>query len=373
MKKIIIAPDSFKETMSANQVSTTIKHELNKRFPDYDIVSLPIADGGEGSIDAIVASKDGKIIYKDVLGPNFYKVHSFYGLVDNQAIIEVASVVGFNNKIKSSTPANTTTFGIGELILDAINLGVKKIYLCLGGSITNDCGLGIACALGVKFFDCNNQEFIPVGETICKIADFEMMDYKLFNDVEIIGLCDVQNPLYGLNGASYIYAKQKGANEAMIANLDENMKYLGNLYQKKFGIDYAKYSGAGAAGGIGFGILAFLKGKLVKGIEAILDIISFDEIIKDADYIITGEGKLDYQSLNGKVIYGVLNRAKKYDIKVIIVAGKVDGDIDEFKKIGIYDIYETNIDNNPMEIVKKQCVDDLRKAVKLIMLDNQEV
>lgn len=368
MKKIIIAPDSFKETMSNVEVTNIIYNTLKIKYPQYQYKLLPIADGGEGSLETI-SKCGGELERVTAVTANFEKDLVNYLIFNDSIVIEVAQNVGFKYKKEYSNPGNTTTFGIGEVLKDGIKKGYKKAYICLGGTITNDGGCGLACSMGVRFFNKNNEEFIPTGDTLIDIRHIDNSQYlKTYSDIEIIGLCDVNNPLHGHNGASYIFAKQKGASESQIESLDHGLKHLEKIVMKDLNIDKANEAGSGAAGGLGYCLLAFLNGKLQKGIDTILDLIEFDSELDSRTVVITGEGKLDNQSINGKVISGIRNRIISKKVKLIVVAGIVEGDKEFFKQYGIDQIIETNEERIDFEIVKKICKEQLVNAINKISL-----
>lgn len=368
MKKIIIAPDSFKETMSNIEVSNIIYNQLSNKYPNFEYKIFPIADGGEGSLNTF--EKIGGILKKcEATCANGEKNEVNYVIYNNSIIIEVAQNVGFKYKTNKSTPGNTTTYGIGEVIKDALKLGINKVYICLGGTITNDGGCGLASSLGVKFYDKNHKEFVPVGDTLKNIKSIDnSMFLEKYKNIEIIGLCDVINPLYGLNGASYIFAPQKGANHQMVKELDFGLKHLDEIVKKDLLIDESSYPGSGAAGGLGYAIISLLNGKLEKGIDTILDLIGFDNELCDGCVVITGEGKLDSQSLNGKVISGIIKRTKKFVTTNIVICGKLEGREEEYYKYGINKIIITNEENLPFEEVKLKYKEQMIKAIDKIRL-----
>lgn len=362
MKKIIIAPDSFKETMSNIEVANIIYDCLKTKYSDYEYKVMPVADGGEGSLNAIMHNSDLNTFVCNNANMELCEVK--YGITNSCGIVEVAENVGFKYKRDYSNPGNTTSYGVGEVIKEIVKKGIKKIYICLGGTITNDGGCGMASALGVKFYDENNKEFIPTGNTLTRISKIDNSNYlKQYNSIKLIGLCDVTNPLYGKNGASYVYAPQKGANEQEVEILDKGLRYLEKIVLKDIGLDVANEKGSGAAGGIGYAIQSFLNGKLQKGIQTILSIMNFNKELTNQTIIITGEGKLDSQSMQGKVIDGIVSIAKKKQIPVIVVTGKYEGKLEDYKKMGIEQIVVTNPQNIPFEIVKKICREQLKEAI----------
>jgi glycerate kinase len=318
--KIVIASDSFKGTLSSLDICHLFKDELVK-YPSIKAAYLPIADGGEGSLAAIAYSLKGRYINITAKNPYFVDIDSRYFLDGNNvAYLETASTAGLT-LIEDINPSKTTTFGLGQQVLDAINKGGKKIYIFLGGSATNDGGCGLFAALGTKFYNGRNKEFIPVGSTLKDIVriDNSLVDKRL-EGIEIIGMCDVDNPMHGPQGAAYVYGPQKGADNKMVIELDKGLKHLATIIKKDLHIDVASNPGAGAAGGIGAGILAFAKGTLKSGIETILDLIAFDNAIVDADYVISGEGRLDEQSFYGKTIKGIAARCQRNNRKLILLS-----------------------------------------------------
>ncbi len=364
--KIVLAFDSFKGTLSSKEIAKITKKELLNKNKNIEITSLEIGDGGEGSLNAIINQIGGKKRYKRIFGPDFHKIWSSLGVKGDSCFIESADVVGFKYKKNDTSPSNYSTYGIGELIKKALDLNMKNIYICLGGTITNDGGCGMAAALGAKFLNKKREVFIPKGISLQEIDDviLDGLDKRL-NDVNIYGLSDVVNPLYGTNGASYVFGPQKGANIEEVALMDKGLINLSKILVDKYQIDYANSLGAGAAGGLGFGIYAFLNGSLKKGIETILDLYKFNDIIRDADYIFTGEGKLDSQSFQGKVIDGIIKRASVYNTKIIGVFGIIEQE--EYKDC-FYKVFETNNQHLPFEEVKKHAKEDLIKTIKKIDL-----
>lgn len=368
MKKIIIAPDSFKETMTNIEVTDIIYNTLQEKYPNYEYKLFPIADGGEGSLNAFYKT-GGELKKAKAVGANNEEDEFNYLIYNDTIVLEVAQNVGFKYKKEFSNPGNTTTFGIGLVLKEALKSGLKKVCICLGGTITNDGGCGLASALGIKFYDENNQEFIPVGNTLNKIKHIDNTLYlQKYKDIEIIGLCDVTNPLHGLTGASYIFAPQKGATPEQVYELDLGLKHLEKIVIQDLNIDKGSNQGSGAAGGLGYAIVALLNGKLQKGIDTILDIINFDKEITDETVVITGEGKLDNQSLNGKVISGIIDRINNDKAKVIVVCGKLEGKKEDYYKYGVDDVVVTNEENLDFEIVKIKCKEQLKEAIKKISL-----
>lgn len=353
MQNFILVPDSFKGTLSAIEVCNIMKSSIKNLYKDANIISVPVADGGEGTVDAFLYALGGEkksIWVSDAF--NEQKILAYYAMLKNDiAVIEMAACAGLPLVKDRLEPDKTTTFGVGELIIDAINSGAKKIILGLGGSATNDGGCGMAVALGVKFKDEQNQEFIPTGGTLSQIYKIDMNNiYSKIKDVEFISMCDVDNPLCGRLGASAVFAPQKGADEDMVKLLDEGLAHLAKIIKRDLHIEVKDIKGAGAAGGLGAGSIAFLQSKLTKGIDVILDTIKFDELVSKADIVFTGEGKFDSQSLHGKVVMGVANRSQKYKTPVIVVTGAIGENIQEAYNKGITAIFSIN--KEPMEFSK---------------------
>ena len=353
MQNFILVPDSFKGTLSAIEVCNIMKSSIKSLYKDANIISVPVADGGEGTVDAFLYALGGEkksIWVSDAF--NEQKILAHYAMLkDDIAVIEMAACAGLPLVKNRLEPDKTTTFGVGELIIDAINSGAKKIILGLGGSATNDGGCGMASALGVKFKDEQDQEFIPTGGTLSQIYKIDMNNiYSKIKDIEFISMCDVDNPLCGKLGASAVFAPQKGADEDMVRLLDEGLAYLAKIIKRDLHIEVKDIKGAGAAGGLGAGSIAFLQSKLTKGIDVILDTIKFDELVSKADIVFTGEGKFDSQSLHGKVVMGVANRSQKYKTPVIVVTGAIGENIQEAYNKGITAIFSIN--KEPMEFSK---------------------
>lgn len=353
MQNFILVPDSFKGTLSAIEVCNIMKSSIKNLYKDANIISVPVADGGEGTVDAFLYALGGEkksVWVSDAF--NEQKILAHYAMLkDDIAVIEMATCAGLPLVKNRLEPDKTTTFGVGELIIDAINNGAKKIILGLGGSATNDGGCGMAAALGVKFKDEQDQEFIPTGGTLSQIYKIDMNNiYSKIKDVEFISMCDVDNPLCGRLGASAVFAPQKGADEDMVKSLDEGLAHLAKVIKRDLHIEVKDIKGAGAAGGLGAGSIAFLQSKLTKGIDVILDTIKFDELVSKADIVFTGEGKFDSQSLHGKVVMGVANRSQKYKTPVIVVTGAIGENIQEAYNKGITAIFSIN--KEPMEFSK---------------------
>lgn len=367
MKKIVIIPDSFKGTMSSYEVGNIIREEALKCWPEITVVNAEVADGGEGSVDAFFSVLPGEKLTVPVSDPYNEKIESFYGLMGEVAIIEMAAAAGLPLVGERKTVGQTTTFGVGELVLDALNHNVKKIILGLGGSATNDGGTGVAAALGVQFLDAEGKRFLPVGNTLSKIAkiDTSEKDPRLA-DVEIVLMCDVENPLCGEKGASAVFGPQKGASEEDIRNLDQGLYHMAKQIEKDLGIDVLNIKGGGAAGGMGAGLTAFLGATMESGIDVILDTIRFDEMLEDCSMVITGEGKIDGQSAEGKAVCGIAHRASAKNVPVIAIVGDIADDVEPVYGAGVSAIFSINRMAIPYKKARLRAKSDLKKTIQTI-------
>jgi len=368
LNKAILIPDSFKGTLSSIEICTIISEKINKHFPHCHVVSIPVADGGEGSVDCFLSALGGEKIFETVSSPYFEDMESFYGLIEDTAVIEMASCAGLPLVEDRKNPSLTTTYGVGQLIMAAAKKGCKKIIVGLGGSSTNDGGCGAAAAVGVKFYDKKGNEFIPVGKTLIDIDRIDLSHRaKELDNIEIITMCDIDNPMYGPAGAAYIFGPQKGADEKMILELDKGLKNLCDVIEKETGKNLKDYPGSGAAGAMGAGMIAFFDSVLKMGIETVLDTVKFDEIIEDADMIFTGEGRIDTQSLRGKVVIGVGKRAKNKDIPVTVIAGGAANNIDDAYDMGVTSIFTINRLPEDFEISRHKSKENLEATIDNIL------
>lgn len=327
--KIVIAPDSFKESLSAMAVATAIEQGFREIYPDAQYVKLPMADGGEGTVESMVEATQGRYIQQQVMGPQGTPVMARWGLLGDgkTAIIEMASASGLHHVAPSErNPLTTTSFGTGELILAALEQGVEHILLGIGGSATNDGGAGMLQALGVSLLDGSGRELVLNGGALTSLASIELsgVDARLAH-VSITVACDVNNPLCGPNGASAIFGPQKGATPEMIDTLDSALSAYGALIQRATGRDVMNVPGAGAAGGMGAALLGVLNAQLRPGVDIVIQTLGLEPLVADADLVITGEGRLDSQSVCGKTPIGVARAAKRYDKPVIALAGTAAG------------------------------------------------
>lgn len=327
MKKVIIIPDSFKGTLSAKQICRILKEKVHQQFPACEVVTVPVADGGEGSVDCFLEALGGRKETVQVHGPYMELMEAEYGILsDGTAVVEMASCAGLPLVEDRKNPKKTTTYGVGELILAAAKAGSKRIITGLGGSCTNDGGCGMAAALGIRFYDAQDREFVPTGGTLKEIRRIDMSRReKLLDQIELLAMCDITNPLTGPEGAAHVFSPQKGADEGMIQELEAGMVHYASILEQTVQIPKIReLPGGGAAGGMGTGMAALLGAKLIPGIQAVLDTVQFDTLAEHADLILTGEGKIDSQSIHGKVLSGIARRGKALGIPAVAIAGGID-------------------------------------------------
>ena len=330
--KIVLAPDSFKGNLTSMQVASALEKGIRRVLPNAKCIKVPMADGGEGTVQSLVDATGGKFIHKKVTGPAGKPVSARYGLLagGDTAVIEMAEASGLPYvKGRDKNPMKTTTFGTGELILDALNKGAGKIIIGIGGSATTDGGTGMAQALGVGFLDEKGNIIRKHGsggmlDTIEKI-DMSGMDSRIKN-TKITIACDVDNPLYGKKGAAYVFGPQKGATPVMVKKLDANLKHLGKIIKKDLKKDVINLKGAGAAGGLGAGLVAFTGARLKSGIDIVIEATQINEHIKGADLVITGEGRVDFQTAFGKTPAGVAKAARKHKVPTVAIGGGITDD-----------------------------------------------
>lgn len=329
--KILIAPDSYKESLSALEVATQIEAGFREVFPNASYVKLPVADGGEGTVEAMVAATGGEIIDVKVTGPLGEPIQAFYGLSGDkqQAFIEMAAASGLEQvPAQLRNPMKTTSWGTGELISYALDSGVKSILIGIGGSATNDGGLGMVQALGARLLDDNGEPLGLGGREVARLASIDISGLdKRLQQCRIEVACDVTNLLTGAEGASAVFGPQKGATPEMVSELDQALEHYAEIISRDLDINVLELSGGGAAGGMGAALYAFCGAELRQGIEIVTEALKLDDLVRDADLVITGEGRIDSQSIHGKVPIGVAKVAKRYNKPVIAIAGSLTPDV----------------------------------------------
>lgn len=369
--KFVLAPDSFKESMTSMEACLAMEKVIKKVFKDAECIKVPMADGGEGTVDALVNATEGKFIEIEVTNPLGKKIKANYGILGDgkTAVIEMAKASGIELIDRSErNPYVTTTYGTGEIIKDAVNKGIKHILIGIGGSATNDAGAGMLQALGVKLLDANKEEIAFGGVQLEKIEYIDKCKLDEFlKDVTIEVACDVTNPLVGENGASYIFGPQKGATPEMVKVLDNNLRHFALKVKESFGIDIAHVPGSGAAGGLGGALLGFLNAELRSGIELVIKYTNLEEKIKTSDYVFTGEGSIDGQTIFGKTPVGVSKLGKKYDIPVVAFAGKVDPESSNLYSEGMKSIFSIMRGVETLDDALKNGACNLEKTVESVI------
>lgn len=351
-RNIIVASDSFKGSLSSLEVGRSVCEGIHSLYPEDRVLIVPVADGGEGTVDAILTSREGKRISRVVKGPLGQEVEASYGLIDNgkTAVIEMAEASGITLIDKEALDVmQASTYGTGELIKDAIEKGVGKLYIGLGGSATNDGGIGLAAALGIRFLDETGRFLEPIPANLSKILSIDTRQkMKIPANLDIILLVDVDNPLCGERGASFVYGPQKGGKSEELVALDQALNRYADLVSELTGRHEKETPGAGAAGGLGFALMTFFKAKAQRGITTILDLIGIEEKIASADLVITGEGHMDSQSVNGKTPIGVAQLAKKYQVPTVAIVGGASTHLEVLYDAGISGVFD--IINQPMSL-----------------------
>ncbi len=356
MKKIIIAPDSFKGSLTSTEVADAIEAGILKIFPNCETVKIPIADGGEGTCDTLVKAMNGKKTKVWVHDPLMRQIEVEYGWVNDEkiAIMEMAAASGITLLRKhEQNPTVTTTFGMGEMIKDALLRGSRQFLIGIGGSATNDAGTGMLRSLGFRFLDKDGKEVDGTGGTLYQIVEIDESEaMPELVDAHFSIACDVNNPFCGPDGAAYVFAQQKGADKEMMKELDDGMEHFRKLIEFKKGVDLNTIAGAGAAGGLGGGCVAFLNAQLIPGIEMILEAVQFEKHLQNADLVITGEGKLDKQTVMGKAASGILEAATRNNVPVIALGGSVE-DMEELKASGFHSVFSINSESTSLEEAMK--------------------
>lgn len=371
-KVFVLAPDSFKESMSAKKACEAMARGIYNVLRNAEVISVPMADGGEGTVDALIDGNAGMKIEVEVAGPlPEEKVNAYYGLIDGgkTAVIEMAKANGIELLAKERRdPLQTSTFGTGELIKDALNHGVEKIIIGIGGSVTNDGGAGMAQALGVHLLDEEDQEIAFGGGALKRLAkiDRRNLDTRL-KETKILIASDVTNPLTGENGASAVFGPQKGATPEMVQELDKNLKHYAKLIHKDLGIEIENHAGAGAAGGLGAGLLVFAEAELRSGVDLVIELTGLEEKIAQADYVFTGEGGMDFQTKFGKAPYGVAKVAKKYKKPVFACAGYIGEQVEVLYEEGMTAIFGILAKSGPLEEALMSGEENLERTVENIV------
>jgi len=368
---ILLAPDSFKDSLTATEVCDHMRKGILKVNPDATIVSLPMADGGEGTLDALTVATKGKIFVSPTFDSLMRPIEGKYAILGDgeTAVIELAQASGLELlNPEERNPMLTNTFGTGILILEAFNRGCRKFNICIGGSATHDVGTGILAALGIQFYDKSGNDLIPTGGNLGTINRVEQSyDFDKFSNCEFQIACDVTNPLLGVNGAAEVFSRQKGATEAQVLALEGNTKSFSILLKNQIGRDVSTLAGAGAAGGVGAGLCAFMDAKLESGFEIVARTTELEKAIRNADLIFTGEGKVDFQTQFGKTPFGVAQLAKKYEKLVFCLAGSVEEGADALYEHGVTAFY--SIVNQPMSLEEaiKRAPELIEQTVENIM------
>jgi glycerate kinase len=366
--KFVLAPDSYKGSLTAIQACDAMEEGIRRVISDAEIVKVPMADGGEGTVQSLVDAMNGHMVEAKVSNPLGEPVWAKYGILQDQetAVIEMAEASGlYLIDSKRRNPLLTTTYGTGELILDALNRGCRKFILCLGGSATNDGGAGMAQALGVKLVDEVGDDLPFGGGSLNRLhrIDVTGLDPRI-KDSSFTAACDVDNPLCGMTGASYVFGPQKGAVAEMIALLDQNLVHYAYLIEKQLGKSVRDLPGAGAAGGLGAGIIAFLEGSLKKGVQIVIEATRLEEKIYGADLVLSGEGQSDYQTEYGKTPYGVAKAASETGVSVVLISGSIG--------LGIETLYEHGVTSVFSMIDRPMTLENAMKNAKQLLTDMTE-
>lgn len=341
MAKYVLIPDSFKGTLSSEDICRIASEEILRLEPEAEICAIPVADGGEGTVDAFLAAVGGTRAEVPCTGPCGQEVMGFYGLLpDGTAVVEMAAAAGLPLAGACRDPEKTTTYGVGQLMAHALSRGAKQLVLGLGGSATNDGGCGAAAALGAEFLDAEGRAFVPTGGTLTQIAHIRMKGLReTMAGAEVTVMCDIDNPLCGPAGAAAVFGPQKGADAAMVARMDAGLRHLAETLEKDVGMEVLTLAGGGSAGGFGAGAAAFFGGQLRMGIDVVLDLTDFDRKCRGASLVITGEGHLDSQSLRGKTVVGVARRARALGVPAAALVGGCETALDAVYAEGVSGVF----------------------------------
>ena len=368
MKKVILIPDSFKGTMSSAEICEIMAERVHAHWPGAETVKIPVADGGEGSVDAFVAAMGGEKVPCRVTGPRGLPCDAFYGRIGDTAVVEMAAAAGLPMMGEARDALGATTFGVGELMLAAARAGARKIIMGLGGSATNDGGCGAAAACGARFFDETGAVFVPTGGSLARVRRIDLAGLSpLLDGVKIVTMCDIDNPLCGPHGAAAVFGPQKGADAAQVALLDAGLAHLAGVMARDLGADVLQLPGAGAAGGMGGGMVAFFGSALQMGIETVLETVGFEAALEGADAVFTGEGRIDGQSLRGKVVVGVALAARKKGVPVIAVVGDIADGAEAAYDEGVSAIFSINRVAAPYSEAKLRAKSDLRLTMDSLL------
>lgn len=368
--KIVIAPDSYKESLTAMEVANAIEVGFRQIMPDAQYIKLPMADGGEGTVQSLIDASNGTIIEHQATGPLGERVNSFFGVMGEgkTAIIEMAAVSGLHLvPIKQRNPMLTTSYGTGELILAALDKGAEHIIIGIGGSATNDGGIGMAQALGARLLDDDNQQIGYGGNALARLARIDLRDVdSRLTQIKLEVACDVDNPLCGELGASHVFGPQKGATREMVEQLDKHLAHYASIIKRDVGVDVKNMPGAGAAGGMGAALVGLFNAELRPGIEIVMDAVNLAGVIKDADLIITGEGRIDSQTIHGKTLIGVARTAKRFNKAVIGIAGCLSNDCDVVYEHGIHAVFSVVPRSVSLEQALKDAAINVEQAARNI-------
>jgi glycerate kinase len=375
--KILIAPDSYKESLSAVEVANSIEEGILNYLPEASCIKVPLADGGEGTVDAILQSTGGEKVPVTVKDPLMRDIPSFWGRLSDSktAVIEMAAASGIELLSNDErNPMITSSFGTGQLIKTALDHGCKKILIGIGGSATNDGGAGMARALGAKLISSQGKEVMKVGMHLSEIQKIDLSNFdQRINNSEVIVISDVENPLCGENGASFTYGPQKGAHPDMVEELDRYLLHFGKILESHFHREFINVPGAGAAGGMGAGLMAFCDAVVKPGFNTISEIIGLEKSIQEVDFVITGEGRLDYQTKFGKAPFGLAQLAQKFNKPVIAIAGSLGDGYQELYDYGFQSIFSISEQPQTLELsiinAEKLLINTAERIIRLISID----
>lgn len=357
LKKIVVASDSFKGSLTSLDVAQNVEKAIREVYPLCDVLKVNVADGGEGTMEALQQTLGGvrvSLVVKDPLGR---EIEATYVILNDgiTAVVEMSAASGLPLlKSDERNPLKTSTYGTGQLICDALDRGCRKILVGIGGSATNDAGMGMLQALGFRFLDAQGNQLQPVGENLQFVSSIDSTGrHPDLDKTEFVVACDVKAPLYGRNGAAYVFAPQKGADQKMVEMLDAGLRHFSEVSSAMAGYDCSQMQGTGAAGGLGYAFRQYLDARLERGIEMVLDAIGFDDIISGADLVITGEGRVDSQTLTGKTPFGVAQHAHRQRIPVVVIGGSVEIDVLQVREAGFNDVIQVTPLDMPLSVAMR--------------------